>query len=82
MRTSFRLVIHVAVHWFGGSGLSIFTKSTEVIEPRNSDDDPKSGFACSGSTLQNHSLRMQIDEQQLVLLPEYLLPISVHLRPQ
>jgi len=27
--------------------LSIFTKSTEVIEPRNSDDDPKSGFACS-----------------------------------
>ncbi len=27
------------------------------LNPRNSDDDPKSGFACSGSTLQNHSLR-------------------------
>ena len=28
------------------------------LNPRNSDDDPKSGFACSGSTLQNHSLRL------------------------
>ena len=26
------------------------------LNPRNSDDVPKSGFACSGSTLQNHSL--------------------------
>ena len=29
------------------------------LNPRNSDDDPKSGFACSGSTLQNHSLNLE-----------------------